>query len=56
MAKHGFRHYLFKVADLGQLYGSFGLLFALVLWVYYSCIVFIFGAEMGWILEKRGRE
>jgi membrane protein len=56
MAKHGFRHYLFKVADLGQLYGSFGLLFALVLWVYYSCIVFIFGAEMGWILEKKGRE
>ena len=56
VAKHGFRHYLFKVVDLGQLYGSFGLLFALVFWVYYSCIVFILGAEMGWILEKKGRE
>ncbi len=55
MAKLGFRHYLFKVVDLGQFYGSFGLLFALVLWVYYSCIVFILGAEMGWILEKKGR-
>ena len=38
---------LFKAADLSQVYGSFGLFFALVLWVYYSCIVFILGAEMG---------
>ena len=53
MAKHGFRHYLFKVADLIQVYGSFGLLFALVFWIYYSCIVFILGAEMGWVWEKR---
>ena len=55
LAKHGFRHYLFKAADLGQVYGSFGLLFALVFWVYYSCIVFILGAEMGWVWEKKGR-
>jgi uncharacterized BrkB/YihY/UPF0761 family membrane protein len=44
------------VADLGQLYGSFGLLFALVFWIYYSCIVFILGAEMGWVWEKKTRD
>jgi membrane protein len=55
IAKHGFRHYLFTVVDLSQVYGSFGLLFALVFWVYYSCIVFILGAEMAWMWEKRGR-
>jgi membrane protein len=55
IAKHGFRHYLFKVADLSQVYGSFGLLFALVFWVYYSCIVFILGAEMGWVWKKGNR-
>jgi membrane protein len=53
LAKHGFRFYLFKFADVGQVYGPFGLLFALVLWVYYSCIVFILGAEMGWVWEKK---
>ena len=53
VAKHGFRLYLFKVAVLSQVYGSFGLLFTLIFWVYYSCIVFIFGAEMGWVWEKR---
>jgi len=56
VAKHAFRHYLFKVADLSQLYGSFGLLFALVFWVYYSCIVFILGAELGWAWEKKTRD
>jgi uncharacterized BrkB/YihY/UPF0761 family membrane protein len=25
----------------------------LVFWVYYSCIVFILGAEMAWVWEKR---
>ncbi len=53
MAKHGFRFYLVKFVDLSQVYGSFGLLFALVLWVYYSCIAFILGAEMGWVWERK---
>jgi membrane protein len=53
LAKHGFRFYLLKFADVSEVYGPFGLLFALVLWVYYSCIVFILGAEMGWVWEKK---
>jgi membrane protein len=55
IAKHAFRHYLFQSVDPSQVYGSFGLLFALVFWVYYSCIVFILGAEMGWVWEKKAR-
>jgi membrane protein len=54
IAKHGFRLYLFKVASLSQVYGSFGLLFALILWVYYSCIVFVLGAEMSWVWSRKG--
>jgi len=53
MAKHGFRFYLLKFVDLSQVYGSFGLLFVIVLWVYYSCIAFILGAEMGWTWERK---
>ena len=58
IAKQAFRLYLSRFFDFNQAYGSFGLLFALVLWVYYSCIVFILGAELGWVVEKesgRGR-
>ena len=53
LAKQIFRFYLLSVADVGKVYGPFTLLFALVLWVYYSCILFILGAEMGWIWSKR---
>ena len=53
VAKHAFRLYLMKFADLSLIYGSFGFVFALVLWVYYSSFVFILGAEMGWVWERK---
>jgi membrane protein len=52
-AKQVFSFFLFRVADITQIYGSFALLFVLALWVYYSCIIFILGAEIGWILERK---
>jgi membrane protein len=55
LAKQVFRFYLLNVADWNKVYGSFTLLFALVLWVYYSCIVFILGAEMTWVWSRRKR-
>ena len=53
LAKQIFRFYLMNVAEWNKVYGSFTLLFALVLWVYYSCIVFILGAEMGWAWSRK---
>ncbi len=53
VAKQIFRFYLLSLADVGKVYGPFTLLFALVLWVYYSCIIFIVGAEMGWMWSQR---
>ena len=53
VAKQIFHFYLLSLADVGKVYGPFTLLFALVLWVYYSCIIFIVGAEMGWMWSQR---
>lgn len=53
LAKQVFRFYLLNLVDLGKIYGPFTLLFVLVLWVYYSCIIFILGAETGWIWSQR---
>jgi len=53
MAKHGFRFYLLNFVNFDQFYGSFGLLFALFLWVYYSCIAFILGAEIAWMWDRK---
>jgi len=56
LAKQVFRLYLLNAVDLSKVYGPFGLLFALVFWVYYSCIVFILGAETGWVWRMRSLE
>lgn len=53
LAKHAFHYYLLNLADLTNVYGPFTLLLALILWVYYSCIVFILGAEMGWAWSRK---
>jgi membrane protein len=53
LAKHIFHYYLLNLADISKVYGPFALLLALILWVYYSCIVFILGAEMGWAWSRK---
>jgi membrane protein len=53
VAKHIFHYYLLNFADISEVYGPFTLLLALILWVYYSCIVFILGAEMGWVWSQK---
>jgi YihY family inner membrane protein len=44
LAKRAFRLYVRNVAVYGQLYGPLGVLVAFVMFVYYSCVVFVFGA------------
>lgn len=44
VAKRLFRLYVRNVAVYGQLYGSLGVLVAFVMFVYYSCLVFVLGA------------
>lgn len=44
VAKRLFRIYVRNVAVYGQVYGPLGVLFAFVMFVYYSCVVFVLGA------------
>lgn len=47
MAKWLFEFYLSKVATYDVLYGSFGVIVILVLWINYTAIIFVIGAELG---------
>ena len=53
-AKQLFRFYILRLGVYDQIYGPLGALVALVMFVYYSAIVFILGAEYVGALE-RGR-
>lgn len=54
-AKHGFRWYvgLAREGTLGPASGSLGALILLLLWIYYSALVFILGAEAAFALDAR---
>lgn len=55
VAKQAFRVYIQKAGLYGQIYGPLGILVALVMFVYYSAIVFVFGAAWTAAADARRR-
>ena len=55
VAKRLFRLYVRNVAAYGQLYGPLGVLVAFVMFVYYTCVVFVLGACYVAAMETRRR-
>jgi membrane protein len=53
--KFAFSFYLTHLANFASLYGNLATLFVVVLWLYYSSIVFLVGAEVAHIRWVRGR-
>lgn len=52
-ARWGFSAYLAKFGVYGELYGSFGVVVAMLVWLYYSATIFVVGAEPTSILTDR---
>jgi membrane protein len=52
MAKYLFRIYMNFINSFAAVYGSLGLLVVFIVWVYYSCLLFVLGGEIMWILSK----
>jgi membrane protein len=56
LARRGFTAYVKTFGMYGRLYGSFGVGGAALVWVYYSSIIFVLGAELSAIRgEARAR-
>ena len=54
LAKQGFSWYVqFAQASI-PLYGALGAFLLFFLWLYYASLVFVLGAEAGWVFEHRG--
>jgi membrane protein len=53
IAKYLFRLYVDLINSFTAIYGSLGLLVVLFFWIYYSCLIFVIGGEVIWLLEKR---
>jgi uncharacterized BrkB/YihY/UPF0761 family membrane protein len=55
IAKQLFRLYILRVGIYDQIYGPLSVLFAFVMFVYYSAVVFVLGAAYVASLEGRRR-
>jgi membrane protein len=54
LATYGLIAYVRRVNDMSALYGSFGLIVVFMLWIYYSAVAFIVGAEVA-VVREGGR-
>jgi membrane protein len=53
LAKHGYAWYVGHLADYKSVYGPMGTLIGLVLWVYYSSFLLIYGSELARVCQDR---
>jgi membrane protein len=53
IAKQLFRLYIERVGIYSAVYGSLGVTIAMIMWVYYSAVVFVIGANVIRVLEER---
>jgi len=53
LAKRAFGYYIGHISSMNKIYGTYALLVVLGFWVYYSCIIFIIGAEIGQLFRER---
>ena len=53
LAERGFEYYITSVATLTRVYGAYSLVIVIALWIYYTSIVFILGAEIGQLYKER---
>jgi len=51
LAKQLFRWYILRLGVYSQIYGPLGVLVALIMWIYYSAVVFVLGAALIRALE-----
>jgi membrane protein len=53
VAGRAFGAYIALFGFYGKLYGSFGIGVAVLIWIYYSTTIFIFGAELAAAVAER---
>jgi membrane protein len=53
LAKQLFRLYIEEINVYGTMYGSLGVTIGLIMWIYYSAVVFVLGATLIRVLEER---
>jgi membrane protein len=50
VVKSVFSYYITEINDYSSIFGSLNTIVILMIWIWYTCFLFIFGAEMAWVI------
>ncbi len=52
-----FSYYITEINDYTSIFGSLSMIVILMIWIWYTCFLFVFGAEMAWVFyENKTRD
>ncbi len=56
VVKWFFSYYITEINDYSSIFGSLNTIVILMIWIWYTCFLFIFGAEMAWVIYAKDME
>ncbi len=56
VVKSLFSYYIREINDYTSIFGSLNTIVILMIWIWYTCFLFIIGAEMAWVFYEKSEE
>lgn len=56
IVKSLFSYYITNINDYTSIFGSLNTIVILMIWIWYTCFLFIFGAELAWVFYEKSEE
>jgi len=53
VVKYLFSYYIKEINDYTSIFGSLNTIVILMIWIWYTCFLFIIGAEMAWVFHEK---
>ncbi len=53
IVKSLFSYYITEINDYSSIFGSFNIIVILMIWIWYTCFLFIIGAELSWVFYEK---
>ncbi|MCU0847572.1 MAG: YihY/virulence factor BrkB family protein [Spirochaetes bacterium] len=48
-----FSYYITEINDYSSIFGSLNTVVILMIWIWYTCFLFVIGAEMAWVMDEK---
>ena len=55
IVKYVFSYYIIEINDYTSIFGSLSSIVILMIWIWFTCFIFVMGAEMAWIYHEKGK-